>query len=167
VLCDKCKKNPASVLIKQNINGHLAQFNFCEGCAAGAAAFAAGNMSFDTILKNLMNSLMGFSDDFHQMEKESHGLSCSLCALTYEGFKSTGKVGCAECYNAFRNQLITLFKNVHGSANHAGKLPVMGGAQLIKVREVEKLKDRLKKLIDDEEFEEAAKIRDRIKELTV
>jgi len=127
-------------------------------------------MTFENMIKTFMNSVMGISPSSDTQEQESDSshaaIACARCGLTYEGFKSSGKLGCSDCYNAFRNQLINLFKNVHGSAVHTGKLPLRGGAQLTKVREVERLRDRLKKLVGDEEFEEAAKVRDKIKELT-
>ena len=163
MLCSKCKKNPATMLIKQNINGKITEYNLCEECAA----LTAGNMPFDTMLKNFMNSVMGLAGADGIKEKETTAvlkeLKCPKCGLTYEGFNSSGKLGCANCYNAFRKQLITLFKNVHGSTSHTGKLPARGGAELVQIREIDRLKRRLKNLIDLEEFEEAAKVRDMLK----
>jgi len=166
MLCDRCGKNAASVLIKQNINGKITEYNLCEECAS----HTTGSLPFDTILKNFMNSVMGITGVGDVKEKENKAvlkdLKCPSCGLTYEGFNSCGKLGCAECYNAFRKQLLTLFKNVHGSASHTGKLPARGGAELLQLREIDKLKKQLKQLIEAEEFEEAAKVRDLIKALS-
>jgi len=159
MLCDKCKKHPASVIIHQNINGNVTEYNLCAECAAASA----GSVSFDTIVKGFMNSVMGLPSFAEIPGEEIEDISCPSCKLTYDGFKSTGKLGCADCYNSFRKQLLTLFKNVHGSASHTGKLPKRSGSELIKLRETDMLKDRLKKHIELEEFEEAAKIRDIIK----
>ena len=165
MLCDKCKKNPSSVLIKQNINGNITEYNLCEECAA----LTAGNIPFNMILKNLMNSVMGIAGVGDIKEKETKAvlkdLKCPSCGLTYEGFNSSGKIGCAKCYNAFRKQLTTLFKNIHGSAVHTGKLPSRGGAELIQIREIDRLKRQLKNLVELEEFEEAARVRDILKEM--
>jgi len=164
MLCDKCKQNTALVRIQQNINGKVTEINLCEECAA----ITAGNLPFDMIFKTFMNSVMGFSDNFKEKEADSvfEEIKCPTCGLTYEGFKSSAKLGCADCYNAFRAQLITFFKSMHGSAAHTGKLPAKGGARLIRLRETEQLKKILKQHIEAEEFEEAAKIRDKIKKLT-
>ena len=169
MLCDKCKQNPASVImhVQDGINGTIAVLNLCTECAA---AMSPGNMSFEDIVKNFMNSVMGLSGDFEEKDNSGGGgiydaLKCNTCGLTYEGFKASGKLGCADCYNAFRQPLSKLFKNIHGGSVHTGKLPARGGAALLKVRETGKLREQLKKHIEEEEFEEAAKVRDMIKKL--
>ena len=162
MLCDKCKKKQATIVKLQIINDNITEYNLCEECAS------TGNMPFETIFKHIMNSLIGLSDNFeeHEEEKIFKDIKCPGCGLTYEGFKSLLKLGCSDCYNTFRNQLTAFFKNMQGNVAHTGKLPVKSGAQLIKLREADHLKKHLKKLIDSEEFEEAAKIRDKIKALT-
>ena len=34
MLCQKCKKNEATVYYKENINGHVTEYNLCPECAA-------------------------------------------------------------------------------------------------------------------------------------
>jgi len=177
-MCEKCKQNPASVTLHHNINGKITKYNLCEECAAStmnsissladSAANDISSLVFDSVFKNFVNSILNFAGDIK--EKEPGGpfkeLKCPSCGLTYEGFRSSVKLGCADCYNTFRGQLLSFFKNMQGSASHTGKLPVKGGAQLIKVREADRLRKRLRQHIEAEEFEEAAKIRDKIKELS-
>jgi protein arginine kinase activator len=85
--------------------------------------------------------------------------------MTYEQFKTCGKLGCAHCYHTFANEMESLMKNVQGSTRHEGKYPKRSGVEMRQKREAEQLRTQLQKAISEENFEEAAALRDRIKEL--
>ncbi|GAE26001.1 nucleotide excision repair protein [Halalkalibacter wakoensis JCM 9140] len=90
--------------------------------------------------------------------------SCDKCGMTYEQFTQVGRFGCAHCYKSFEAKLEPILKRVHsGNHKHAGKLPerIGGGIQL--QRQIDSLKTELKGLIDQEEFEKAAELRDKIR----
>ncbi|HZK01454.1 MAG TPA: UvrB/UvrC motif-containing protein, partial [Anaerovoracaceae bacterium] len=90
---------------------------------------------------------------------------CPQCGSTYNDFKRSGKLGCSVCYSTFNNMLAPLIKRIQGNNVHAGKIPKKSGS-LIKLRkEIKSLKDQLQQLVETEEFEEAARVRDEIKEL--
>jgi protein arginine kinase activator len=82
-----------------------------------------------------------------------------------EDFRRTGRVGCGNCYAAFKNEMIPLVKRIHGGVQHTGKVPKRTGGLLKVRRDIDKLKEELKTSIDNEEYEKAAEIRDKIKEL--
>jgi protein arginine kinase activator len=85
--------------------------------------------------------------------------------MTYDDFRKVGRLGCAECYTTFRRSLASLLKRIHGSTHHLGKAP----ARLVKPpkakMELADLKKRLERSIEMEEFEEAARLRDQIREM--
>ena len=58
-----------------------------------------------------------------------------------------------------------MLRRIHGSNVHIGKSPRMSQGVFEKRREVETLKAELGRLIEDEDFEKAAEIRDRIREI--
>jgi len=92
---------------------------------------------------------------------------CVTCGLSYEQFKASGKLGCDACYQAFPKEIVALLKNVQSSHHHEGKFPKRFGSQMRQQREVEQLRTSLKAAIDDENYEEAARIRDQIRNLEV
>src|SRR5207237_9606432 len=65
----------------------------------------------------------------------------------------------------FKEDLLPLLESVHGDTRHVGKvprrLPRAKGAQL----ELAQLRRKLQQAVTEEAYEEAARIRDRIKEL--
>ena len=95
---------------------------------------------------------------------------CENCGLTYDEFMRTGKLGCANCYTAFKDRLEPVLKNLHGSNNHIGRKAINNGVKSKKEKVIKKendklikLQDDLKKAIQEERYEDAAKIRDEIK----
>ena len=98
------------------------------------------------------------------MEKGSAG-KCPHCGLTYADFRKSGRLGCAQCYYTFKDSLSSLLKRVHGSSEHVGKVPALAGKEVAVSRTLKELREKLHRSIQKEEFEEAAKLRDRIREL--
>jgi protein arginine kinase activator len=92
-------------------------------------------------------------------------IKCPNCGLTYQNFRKLGRLGCSECYEAFKKELGPLLKRIHGSDRHVGKVPLKGGKTIRDTRTLQDLRIQLEKAIQMEEFEEAAKLRDKIKEL--
>ena len=85
--------------------------------------------------------------------------------MHYSTFRETGRLGCADCYEAFGAKLKPLLRRIHGSTRHVGKLPAHDGAVVTPQRQVQRLHDELQRAGEREEFERAAEIRDRIKTL--
>ena len=174
MLCENCKKNTATVHMKGLLNGAKTELNLCQECS-----FNMVNMEMPTSLENIFKGILESVQSMGPVTIGQMGLAgrptarkkapgpCTVCELSYEQFKTTGKLGCEACYHAFPNEIVALFKNVQGSSHHEGKLPKRFGTQLRQQREVDKLRSTLKKAIDDENFEEAARIRDQIRNLEV
>jgi len=87
---------------------------------------------------------------------------CGPCGLSYEDFKKRGKFGCADCYSAFRAKLYPLLRRIHGSDHHTGKILIRDERMLTLKRNIRELRKELKKALEEEEYEKAAKIRDEI-----
>jgi protein arginine kinase activator len=90
---------------------------------------------------------------------------CEACGIKFVEFRNHGRLGCPHDYDAFKDDLLPLLESVHGDTRHAGKsprrLPRARGAQV----ELAQLRRKLQQAVHDEAYEEAARIRDRIKEL--
>ena len=90
----------------------------------------------------------------------------NLFAATFQDIVRTGRVGCAECYRTFYHQLLPVIRKLHGETVHRGKTP--GGAlpQMLQQKELAaQKKELLQRAIELENFEEAAVLRDEIRQL--
>lgn len=159
MLCDLCGKNQATVHLTEIIDNQMTELHLCEECAHQKSV----QMEQEFGLSDLLAGLAEFGKP--QEGKEVAQLKCPRCNLTYADFKKIGRLGCSECYDTFRQYLNSLLKRIHGSNRHLGKSP----AKLVKATkkkiDLQGLRARLQKAIEAEEFEEAATIRDQIREL--
>ncbi len=172
MVCDICGKKPATVHLTEIVDDQMNELHLCEECAHQKSS----QMEQQFGLSDLLGGLAEFEKP--SAEKEAAALHCPKCGLTYADFKKIGRLGCAECYGAFKKYLGPLLKRIHGSSLHFGKSPVLrAGIPAKAVRkkaeavaapapaDLADLRLRLQKAIEAEEFEEAAHLRDQIKEL--
>jgi protein arginine kinase activator len=89
-------------------------------------------------------------------------LVCPTCKITFREFRSQGRLGCAHCYSAFREELLPLLENIHGETHHCGKFPKRAPDDSQKRYQLIKLRNDLRLAIAEESYEEAARIRDQI-----
>lgn len=166
--CEHCKKKVATVHMTQIINNQKKTINLCEDCAKEIQL--VGFMpSFD-----LHKLLAGFlnPNNFKNMENSSgeniqedipEGRICPNCGLSEKKFMKQGLLGCSQCYKIFEDNLEGVFRRVHGNSVHVGKIPKRTGGRIKLIHELNQLKVQLKELVQKEEFEMAAEIRDKIK----
>jgi protein arginine kinase activator len=100
-----------------------------------------------------------------EMDSPHAGPTCDNCGISYLEFRNHGRFGCAHDYDAFKAELLPLLESIHGEVKHLGKTPRrLPRAQSTQV-ELTTLRRRLQQLVTEENYEEAARVRDRIKEL--
>jgi protein arginine kinase activator len=160
MLCNVCGKNPATVHLTEIIDSQMNELHLCEECARQKSA----QMEQQFGLSDLLAGLADF-EKTSVKEIESPALKCPNCGLTYVDFKKIGRLGCGECYQAFKKQLGPLLKRIHGSNQHIGKVPNKATVPPQKRTELEEMRAKLQEAIEREAFEDAARLRDRIKEL--
>ena len=168
MLCDICGKNPATVHLTEIIDNQMNELHLCEECAHKKSQ----QMESQFGLSDLLAGMADFSKP--TKEAEDLRLKCPGCGLTFADFKKIGRLGCAQCYETFRKYLLPLLKRIHGASQHVGKSPL--GKTVKPVRKkpearpataeggIQELRERLSRAIAAEEFEEAARLRDKIKE---
>ena len=164
MLCDVCKKNPATVHLTEIIDEQMNELHLCEDCARHKSAAMEQQFGLSDLLAGMA--------DFEKPDKDEENVAakCPNCNLTYADFKKIGRLGCGECYNAFRKYLAPLLKRIHGSNQHVGKSPLKDKTVLKTVKKKADssvdLKTELQKAIQREDFEEAARLRDQIKKIS-
>lgn len=163
MLCDVCSKNPATVHLTEIIDEQMNELHLCEDCARHKSA--AMEQQFG--LSDLLAGMADFEKPANK-EEEVVTIKCSSCGLAYADFKKIGRLGCGECYDVFRKYLAPLLKRIHGSNQHIGKNPskVKVVTKIYKKKMgLSELKSQLQKAIKEEAFENAARLRDQIKEI--
>lgn len=163
MICEQCGERPATVIVKQNAQGHITEKHLCHVCAAESHSI---NFSFDQDPMAIHNLLANWFPKqkaaVSPVKKEAP--TCSTCGFTFQRFLSLGKFGCAECYDTFSPQLTEILKRVqNGNTEHTGKIPASYGTTLKIKKEIEELRKQMQYAIQEEDFEEAASLRDEVK----
>jgi len=158
MICDVCHKNKASVHLTEIINDKVVEMHICQICAQVKA---------DELNKhlNISGFLGSLADMVGERPRGRRILKCPTCGFSYEDFKKKGRLGCGECYVTFRNLLLPLLKKIHSATTHTGKAPASPDKKAPRRPLASDLYQRLRQAIELEEYELAAKLRDRIKTL--
>jgi len=167
MLCEKCNKNIANVYLKNNINGNVTESHLCSSCAGEVYGqnykplMNLFNSDFESDILNMFN----FNKFSPSLPLTAGRNLCPMCGSTFGDITKSGKVGCGECYSAFKNMLEPNILRIHGTAKHTGKIPKNRSLQISAKRKIEELNMKLRKVVEEQNFEEAAKIRDEINKI--
>lgn len=162
MLCQECGREEANVFITKIANGKKTELRLCERCARAKEEL---DFSFEPqfTLHHLFASLLSESARGSREAMRAAKAQCPVCALTLAQFSQIGRLGCSECFPAFEAKLQPLLRHIHGSSRHTGKVPRRSQSAVRFTRELERLKEELRRKVQNEEFEEAAALRDRIR----
>ncbi len=162
IKCQGCGKNPATVHLTEIVGGEKREKHLCEACASSE------NLGGGKAPISLNEWLTSFVMQQSASASETAGLSCPGCGLNFNEFRQRGLLGCPDCYRAFDKALTPLIQRAHENAtHHVGKAPRDVDRSQRRQYELMDLRRRLRTAVEIEDYEEAAGIRDRIKELEV
>ena len=168
MLCDKCKKNEATVHMTNYSGGKSVTTHLCDSCFRedhqhDALDKFGGNLA--EILFNIENFASKVKSGSEPNAQTVHP-SCPQCGLTLKKLRSgNGRLGCPECYNTFSDLVKETIANVQNGSIHLGKRPknsANDGNPAAKQDELRRLQEEIKKLVAAEKYEAAAACRDRI-----
>ena len=171
VFCQKCQKEAASVHVTEIAKeGSKVELHLCEECAKDHGMPVLQSPSVFALFKELM--------DKTNTVTRSRDRQCPQCGMTFGEFKAKGRFGCAHDYEVFLSRVIPLLERVHGASEHVGEAdatpaPAAAPAAPPPARsssqetsgELKRLRRDLQRVIKNEEYEEAARIRDRIQQI--
>lgn len=149
MICSNCGKNNANITYKQNVNGKMIELNLCDSCAHELGVFN----SFDDIFSPMILDLE------YVLPEE---IKCKKCGYTLSKYRSTGLFGCDECYKTFKKEIDSILLKMQGKNRHIKQEEHI---RKEKLKPIDELKEELQELVKQEKFEEAAVVRDKIKEL--
>ncbi len=156
--CESCKKNIATWHV--TYPGSDREMDLCDECAR-----EQGLINFDSqfSLADLIGSLLAQTAKREQTKLAK--LRCPVCGLSYADFRAAGRLGCANDYSVFAKALMPLLEKIHGAVEHVGKAPAALAGELAERGEVYSLRRELRQAVESENYEEAARLRDRIHSL--
>lgn len=161
MMCPRCGTHPATAYFTKKVGGITEEYHLCTKCAQEIGFGVNIGMSFP--LSDMLSEVLskGFGNVGEGMQRGG----CTQCGTTYGVFSKTGRFGCPMCYEFFAPRLPSLMNRLHGSSTHVGKIPAGAGKKISKARKISNLRSRLDEAIKNEQYEEAAKLRDSIREL--
>lgn len=172
MLCQNCQKNEATTHIKRVINGEATESHLCEDCAR-ELGFDGFFDDFSFGIPNIFSSF--FKDSAFALAGAKSEL-CEKCGSSFDDIIRSGMVGCADCYSRFYDRLLPSIQRIHGRTGHVGKTPI----EYTKVEDVpakeekkelsaeDKIKNleaQMQRAVEEQNFEQAAALRDEIKKL--
>lgn len=163
MMCKKCGKNEASVYLRRTVNGESSEIALCRECAESdpeVMKMMKGSMAGDL---NFFGGLFDFPSVRGMLS--SAKTQCPLCGATYEDIARSGMVGCAECYNTFRDRLASSIARLHGNVRHTGRAPARLKAKNERADRLKRLREEQQAAVAAENFERAAQLRDEIRSL--
>lgn len=148
--CSHCTK-PATIHLTQIIDNKIHKVDLCEDCPFKQGVTDPEGFSLADFLLKPPASLVA-----------DQSLQCEVCGFTPADFKKTGRFGCPHCYETFKEILQPMLKNMHKDVVHRGKVPEKALARMSRKRRLDQLETDLQVAIKEENYEEAARLRDLI-----
>lgn len=155
MICQRCQ-NEASVHLTERVDGRRRELHLCVGCARKAGVVlpeTPPDLGLDSVVQSLIAKHVG------ELVGELAELSCPDCGMRYMDFRVGGRLGCPHDYQVFQSGLLPLLQRFHGATRHVGKRarPRPEAAERLRLR------SRLREAVALEDYEEAARLRDRIR----
>jgi protein arginine kinase activator len=158
--CQKCAK-PATFHITDIVEkGKHREFHFCDEHARQhlQPPDEASEPPISELAKKLIVSGTGLREP-SPADKQV----CPICQITFLEFRNSGRLGCPYDYEVFRDELMPLLENIHGETRHSGKVPKRAPRNTQQQTTLIQLRNELKRAVVAEDYEAAARLRDKIK----
>jgi protein arginine kinase activator len=160
--CEKCSKHRATVHLTEITDGKRSELHLCEQCAQKEGVVVKTQPQ----LSELLNALLSSQKEGSPTPTAADRLTCPNCGTTFKQFRDEYLLGCPHDYQAFGEPLKAIIeKSQAGSTTHCGKVPSRGHASGRRQAELMAIRNRLDAAVKSEDYETAAKLRDRIKSI--
>ncbi len=156
--CQSCS-NPATVHITTIEKGGQKRIvHLCQACAEQQQLVKQQELNLPAILQTLIGQHVGpLSDELARR-------ACPECGIKFMEFRQQGRLGCPHDYSVFRDEIEPLLEKIHRSARHVGKSPRRGPGNPDVQAELLLLRRQLREAVEAEAYEEAARIRDLLRQ---
>lgn len=159
----KCNKSFATVKLTRIVKGRVEELNLCQSCAAEISPYqkklAGAQANLDSILAGLL------ANEKEKKRTTDVDITCRGCGLPFATYRESLFLGCAECYDSFGEYLLADLRKFHGSTRHQGKVPKRFQSRITMQRDIRQIRKQMEEAIEQDNFELAAQLRDKIKSL--
>ena len=153
MLCQHCKKNTATYNRVDDINGEVFKTHLCQSCYL---KLFGGLNSLNSV--GDINALL-----FGSPSKRRK--TCPVCGTTYADYEQTGLLGCASCYDVFKEELLPAIDRIHGKTQLVGKRGTNNDDHGL-YRRLKALQEQLEVALRNKQYVEAGRLNKRIDEIT-
>jgi protein arginine kinase activator len=154
--CDLCSKNEATMKVSQlDKDGKVTDIAVCAECAR--------RRGFTEVEKLKAGVAEIIAELKTRVDEGDSKLVCRNCGMSYAEFKRQARLGCAECYVSFHDELLPLIRRIHDAVQHVGRTASGGRKQAQVKMNVQKLREALTGAIQAEDYEKAAALRDQLR----
>jgi protein arginine kinase activator len=173
--CEKCNNNEATIHLTEIVKNVKTELHLCERCARQAGINSRVS-NFSLSLHDMLSFI-----DLAELKNNSTDIFCSRCGMSFSEYKKSGTLGCPRCYQDMKTNLLSFMKSIHGFEYHTGKAPshfvepdgnnnilLTPNPDNFERKEASQISELIKQLdsaVLHEHYEEAAILRDRIREL--
>jgi len=158
--CEICGLRDAVIHIRQIQKTSVYELHICEECAE-----EKGLVKEEESEISISNLLSGLIDSKDTAASEDAADTCPRCGMKASEFRRRGKFGCSQCFQAFGRDVRSILSQMAGRTHHTGKLPAVEASSAPAESDRQALAGELREAIEREDYETAAELRDRIREL--
>jgi protein arginine kinase activator len=158
--CEICGLKDAVIHIRQIHKDLIHELHICEECAQEKGLIREEESELP--IANLLSGLLEGRDMTGAGEVKE---ACPRCGMKASEFRKQGKLGCAECFSAFQKDVKAIVSQMAARPHHTGRLPRSFAGSFGTSFENGELREALRQAVEKEDYEEAARLRDRIQEI--
>ena len=167
MLCEECGVREATIALVVRAGGESTTRHLCPECMKRVHQELLGKP-----IQDLLSGILSAISDGDESASPQEDIVCPQCGRSLHEFQRTGRLGCAGCYQAFREQLQPMLLRIHGRAQHAGFQPEAAAEKAANAAAAAAVPDRKAELtrlmaqaVAVEDFETAAQLRDELRAL--
>lgn len=162
--CQICGEREATTHITKIVNGKKMELHLCSQCAQSSPEYNEMKLGMNFGISDFLTGMLSGGKKKTAIAEEAADV-CPNCNMTYAEFLKRGKLGCGDCYTAFKNRLRRPIRQIHGKCEHIGKMPKRNADTMLLDKQIASLEAELNAAVLKQEFETAAQLRDKIKEI--
>jgi len=158
VKCESCEEREATVHYTEIDGEKKREIHLCEECYRQKLTPVQKAADFAELLKGVFQGVI-------QQEGAATSAICPTCGISLAEFRAAGRFGCPHDYRVFGDAVSALIEKLQHGNRHVGKVPSRAGDALGRENTLIRLRRELERAVQREEFEQAAALRDQIRDL--
>ena len=161
--CQHCDK-PATFHITELTGGKPEELHLCEEHARDYLTQSSDGESENPSLAGVLAQQLAVGQTAEELARLDQR-TCPVCGITFYEFRNKGRLGCPHDYVCFEKELEPLLLNIHGATEHVGKRPKGSLLATEKMTELIRIRREMKAAVEQEEYEKASELRDKIQQI--